>query len=64
MSRPPAIARFSVRSSNAEDVNMIRRTRFSMTLQRSMYLSALSAPASSCALRFSNVSKKYEYAVV
>ena len=40
------------------------RTRLSITLQRSMYLRASSAFGSSCELKLSNVSKKYEYAVV
>jgi hypothetical protein len=39
---------------------MMARTEFIMILQSSMYLSALSAPESSCEDRFSNVSKKYE----
>ncbi len=38
-----------------------RRTRFSMILQSNMDLSAVRALGSSCAERFSNVSKKYEY---
>ena len=42
--------------SDTSHVLSSERTRFSMTLHRSMYLSAPSALGSSCVLRFSNVS--------
>ena len=39
-------------------------TKLSITLHKSMYLSAVRAAGSSCEVIFSKVSKKYEYAVV